>query len=286
MTELALNLDNASEDRSLEELESIIEHGLDTFVEVGQALLEIRDGRKYRDRQFMTFEDYCKERWGMGRNYANKLIASAEVVRVIEPLGTTVPTSQRQARELAPLLGEPTTLAEAWTEAQERATAAARTVTAADVREVVQRRTGPGVYSSGSDLWSTPQALFDELNSEFKFTLDVCATPENAKCDDYFTEADDGLTQSWRGVCWMNPPYGDEIVKWVRKAYEASLLGTVVVCLVPARVDTGWWWDYCIQGQVRFLRGRLKFGGGANSAPFPSAVIVFPAKPEVVWWAR
>lgn len=270
-------------DRSLEELESIIEHGLETFVEVGQALLEIRDGRKYRDRQFLTFEDYCKERWGFARNRAYQFMEAAAVSKILD----TAPTVESQARELAPLLSEPSALREAWSEAQERAAAEDKPVTASLVREVVEQKRGMDVhYSSATDLWSTPQALFDELHREFKFTLDVCATPENAKCGDYFTAVDDGLTQSWRGACWMNPPYGDEIVKWVRKAYESSLLGTVVVCLVPARVDTGWWWDYCIQGQVRFLRGRLKFGGGANSAPFPSAVVVFPASPEVVWWER
>jgi phage N-6-adenine-methyltransferase len=141
-------------------------------------------------------------------------------------------------------------------------------------------------YSSETDMWSTPQALFDELDAEFGFTLDVCATKGNAKCRKFFTEADDGLAQEWRGTCWMNPPYGDAIVGWVRKAYESSLLGTVVVCLVPARVDTGWWWDYCRHGQIRFLRGRLKFGDGANSAPFPSAVVVFPHAPSVIWWER
>lgn len=274
-------------DRSLEELESIIERGLETFVEVGQALLEIRDGRKYRERKFMTFEDYCKERWGFRRETADRYIRSAEVVAVINPIGLVPPSNDAQARELAPLLDDPRILTEAWTEVQERAAAEDKPVTAALVREVVEQKRGMDVhYSSATDLWSTPQALFDELHREFKFTLDVCATPENAKCENYFTEADDGLTQSWQGVCWMNPPYGDEIVKWVRKAYESSLLGTAVVCLVPARVDTGWWWDYCINGQIRFLRGRLKFGGGVNSAPFPSAVVIFPSKAEVVWWSR
>lgn len=141
-------------------------------------------------------------------------------------------------------------------------------------------------YSSQTDQWATPQDLFDELDAEFKFGLDVCASSDNAKCERHFTAEEDGLAQQWQGVCFMNPPYGDAIGKWVAKAYESGLLGAVVVCLVPARVDTGWWWDYCTKGQIRFLRGRLKFGGGQNSAPFPSAVVVFPAKPEVVWWER
>jgi phage N-6-adenine-methyltransferase len=134
----------------------------------------------------------------------------------------------------------------------------------------------PVHFSSRTDLWATPQDFFDRLNVEFGFTLDVCATPENAKCTRYFTRTDDGLTQNWTGVCWMNPPYGREISSWMRKAYTSAQEGATVVCLVPARTDTAWWHDYAAKAdEVRFIRGRLKFGGSENSAPFPSAVIVF-----------
>lgn len=129
--------------------------------------------------------------------------------------------------------------------------------------------------SSATDLWATPQDFFDKLDDEFGFTLDVCASPENAKCDRYFTKADDGLTQEWTGVCWMNPPYGREIGHWMRKALESSATGATVVCLVPARTDTAWWHDCAMRGEVRFIRGRLKFGGHTNSAPFPCAVVIF-----------
>jgi len=88
----------------------------------------------------------------------------------------------------------------------------------------------------------------------------------------------------WDGVCWMNPPYGRTIGKWMRKAYESSLTGSTVVCLVPARTDTAWWHDYAIKGEVRFLRGRLKFGGSANSAPFPNAVVIF--RPMLPDWLK
>jgi phage N-6-adenine-methyltransferase len=117
--------------------------------------------------------------------------------------------------------------------------------------------------------------LFDSLNSWYKFDVDVCAVPENAKCARYFTPSQNGLKQKWLGTCWMNPPYGREIGAWMRKAYESSLTGATVVCLVPARTDTAWWHDYAVKGHVRFLRGRLKFGGHKNSAPFPSAIVVF-----------
>ncbi len=134
-------------------------------------------------------------------------------------------------------------------------------------------------FSSKTDLWETPQSFFDALNEEFGFTLDVCASAENAKCRRFYTSVDDGLAQSWEGVCWMNPPYGRTIGKWMKKAFLSAEQGAVVVCLVPARTDTAWWHDYAAKGEVRFIRGRLKFGCHSNSAPFPSAVIIFRPKP-------
>lgn len=131
-------------------------------------------------------------------------------------------------------------------------------------------------FSSKTDLWGTPQDLFDKLNAIHNFTLDVCATPENAKCARFFTPEDDGLKQDWKdNICWMNPPYGRKIGKWVEKAYESSLQGATVVCLLPSRTDTKWWHEYCMQGKIEFIRGRLKFGESKNSAPFPSAIVIF-----------
>ena len=132
-----------------------------------------------------------------------------------------------------------------------------------------------GLFSSSTDLWSTPQALFDELNNQHHFSLDVCAIPENAKCARYFTPDDNGLTKEWKGVCWMNPPYGRAIKDWVKKAYDSSQVGCKVVCLLPARTDTAWWHDYCMKGSITFIRGRLRFGGSKNGAPFPSAIVIF-----------
>ena len=130
-----------------------------------------------------------------------------------------------------------------------------------------------GLFSSKTPEWETPQDFFDELDREFHFDVDVCATHENKKCARYFPQF--GLEQKWAGTCWMNPPYGREIGKWVKKAYEASQGGATVVCLVPSRTDTKWFHDYCMKGEIRFIRGRLKFGGSKNSAPFPSAVVIF-----------
>lgn len=130
-------------------------------------------------------------------------------------------------------------------------------------------------FSSKTDMWSTPQDFFEKYNKIYDFEIDVCASPDNAKCEKYYTERENGLLQTWSGACWMNPPYGRTINKWMKKAYESSLDGATVVCLVPARTDTAWWHDYAMKGEVEFIRGRLKFGGAKNSAPFPSAIVVF-----------
>ncbi|MFC1839807.1 DNA N-6-adenine-methyltransferase [Thermodesulfobacteriota bacterium] len=131
-------------------------------------------------------------------------------------------------------------------------------------------------FSSMSVEWATPQGLFDELNEEFQFTLDPCATDENAKCKNYFTLEEDGLKQDWSNeTVFMNPPYGRVISLWMKKAYEASLKGATVVCLPPARTDTAWWHNYAMKGEIYLIRGRLKFGDAKNSAPFPSAIVVF-----------
>lgn len=134
-------------------------------------------------------------------------------------------------------------------------------------------------FSSKSVEWSTPQDFYDELNAEFGFETDVCSTHENAKCEHHYTEEEDGLSRKWTGICWMNPPYARGVMaKWIKKAYESSLEGATVVCLIPARTDTAVWHDYCMKGDIRFIRGRLKFGGCEDSAPFPSAVVIFRPK--------
>lgn len=130
-------------------------------------------------------------------------------------------------------------------------------------------------FASESDEWPTPRYLFDALDAEFGFTLDPAATPENAKCRKYFTRLENGLAQDWRGnTVFLNPPYGRDIGLWVRKALLTAASGSVVVCLLPARTDTKWWHDYASRGEVRFLKGRLRFEGGQHCAPFPSAIVV------------
>ncbi len=130
---------------------------------------------------------------------------------------------------------------------------------------------------SKSNDWETPQSLFDRYNDEYCFTLDPCATKSNAKCIKFYTVKEDGLSKSWKGECvFMNPPYGRNIRKWMAKAWKEFVEnGTTIVCLVPSRTDTIWWHEYAMKGKIIFLKGRLKFGGGKASAPFPSAIVIF-----------
>tara|TARA_B100001094_G_C18114105_1_gene762929 strand:+ start:736 stop:1164 length:429 start_codon:yes stop_codon:yes gene_type:complete len=137
-------------------------------------------------------------------------------------------------------------------------------------------------FSSKSNEWTTPQNFYIKLNDEFNFTLDPCCTKESAKCKKYYTIEDDGLSQDWSNeIVFMNPPYGREISKWVKKAYQESLKGAIVVCLIPARTDTRYWWDFIFPyAEVRFIKGRLKFTNNGKSAPapFPSAIVIFGGK--------
>lgn len=133
-----------------------------------------------------------------------------------------------------------------------------------------------------TDVWGTPLWLFEALNKEFGFTLDPCCDGTNAMCKKFYTPHDNGLLRDWSmETVFMNPPYSD-LDSWMRKAYGSALDGATVVCLVPARTDTGWWHDYAMKGEVRLLRGRLRFRdaersiqGHGEQAPFPSAIIVF-----------
>jgi site-specific DNA-methyltransferase (adenine-specific) len=133
-------------------------------------------------------------------------------------------------------------------------------------------------WSSATHEWATPPETFAALDAEFgPFDLDPCATAENAKCPRYFDKKADGLRQRWTGRVWMNPPFGPDLVRWVRKAWESARDGDaeIVVCLLPARVETGYWHDVCSRGEVRYVRGRLRFGGVNGTAPFASAIVVF-----------
>lgn len=127
--------------------------------------------------------------------------------------------------------------------------------------------------TNGISEWGTPPRFFAELDREFGFTLDVCATKDNAKCQKFFTKEQDGLAQEWTGTCWMNPPYGRTIGQWLRKAAESR---ATVVCLVPSRTDNFWWHQWVMMAdEIRFVRGRLRFVGAGDGAKFPSAIVIF-----------
>lgn len=138
-----------------------------------------------------------------------------------------------------------------------------------------------GMFTSTTDLWETPQDFFDRLDAEFGFELDACALPENAKCARHYTPEQDGLSQLWTGTVWCNPPYGRQIGRWVEKAAQSAAEGATVVMLLPARTDTQWFHRYiCGKAEVRFVAGRLKFGGAKWNAPFPCMVCVFHPEHE------
>jgi site-specific DNA-methyltransferase (adenine-specific) len=135
------------------------------------------------------------------------------------------------------------------------------------------------MFSSKTDDWATPTEFFEKLNWRFgPFDLDACASIHNTKCANFFTEAEDGLSKDWEGfTTFVNPPYGRGIDKWIKKAFDESRKDeTRVVMLIPARTDTKYWHQYVMRAdEIYFLKGRLKFGECDNSAPFPSAVVVF-----------
>lgn len=136
------------------------------------------------------------------------------------------------------------------------------------------------MFSSQTDQWATPQYFYDELDREFHFTLDPCADENNHKCDLYFDKQTNGLNQNWGGnQVYCNPPYGREIGKWVEKcSIESQKQNTMCVMLIPARTDTKWFHEYIYKKpnvEIRFIKGRLKFGDSTNSAPFPSMVVIF-----------
>lgn len=133
------------------------------------------------------------------------------------------------------------------------------------------------LFSAKTVEWETPQDFFDKLNEEFHFTLDPCCTDENAKCEKHYTREQDGLSQDWTGeTVYCNPPYGREMPKWIKKCYEHFIMGGTAVMLIPARTDTKAFHEYVYgKAEIRFIRGRLKFGGSKCSAPFPSMLVVY-----------
>lgn len=145
--------------------------------------------------------------------------------------------------------------------------------------------TSTGALTSSKDqTWTTPPRLLDQLHEEFHFTRDLASSPDTyaaAKIGKCWTPADDSLSKSWEGETgFLNPPYGRELAAWIAKAAEevaSAEQDTTIVLLIPARPDTAIWQDVILRQarEIRFIRGRLRFGGGEMPAPFPSAIVVF-----------
>jgi hypothetical protein len=291
---------NDIEKTELAQLEAVIERGLQTFEEVGAALLAIRDQRLYR-AEYGTFEEYCRERWNIHRSRAYQLMDAAQIA---ENLSTSVdkPLTEREIRPLRVLNQEQQR--EAWQRAVE--TAPDGKITAGHVQRVVDEMTPESYeveddypqsidpfppeskpitprlavhFSSDSPEHYTPQVIIDAtVDCLGAIDLDPCSNSHDhptIPAQRHFTIGDDGLAQEWYGRVYMNPPYGRAISAWVEKLDHEHTAHRVIeaIALVPARTDTQWWQvlrDYA----VCFIEGRLKFSGDGNdeSAPFPSAV--------------
>lgn len=295
LTEVETRLSAQEADR-FDDLEICIANGLQTFVEVGNALAEIRDGKLYR-LHHATFEDYCQNRWGLKRAHAYRMIDAASVISNLSPIGD-IPQTESQARPLASLT--PEQQREVWQTAVDTAPNGKMTAAhvEATVKEIMSQT--PGVMSSGgsngvnmqtsngrdvsammssaSDEWYTTQEIIDTVTAVMGgIDLDPASSDtanETVRAEVYFTIEDDGLSKEWWGRVYLNPPYGNEIPKWVDKAigeYENHNILEAVL-LLPSRTDTRWF-RALRQFPRCFMHGRVKFNGHDNSAPFPTMLV-------------
>ena len=275
------------EARRLADCEAVIERGIKTFVDVGNALAEVRDDRLYRGTHG-TFEDYCRDTWGFVQQHATRLIRAAEVIRNIqsEPIGSLFPTTESQARPLTRL--EPAEQVAAWQEAVE--TAPNGKVTAAHVAEVVERRqevAAPHVtHNSGENEWYTPPEYIDaarvvmgDIDTD---PASSAAANETVKARTYYTADDDGLAHSWRGRVWMNPPYSQPLIglfcNALRWAIESGDV-TEAITLTNNATETAWFADLLANAAaVCLIRGRVRFidkNGKPSGAPLQGQVVTY-----------
>lgn len=273
----------------LDECEAVIERGLKTFVDVGRALLEIRDSGLYRDG-YATFEDYCRERWGMMRAHAYRMIDAASVVDNLSPMGDILPTSERQARPLTRLSAEQQ--AEAWTRAVE--TAPEGKITAAHVENVVREMQAPEpaqpvphvAHNSGNNEWYTPAEYIQAARIVMGgIDLDPASSAianQTVQASTYFTAEDDGLRYAWDGRVWMNPPYsGDLIGRFTEKLCTHYAAGDVreAIVLVNNATETTWFQGMMVHASaVCFVRRRIKFidtDGNPSGAPLQGQAILY-----------
>ena len=278
---------NSLETTRLTECEAVIERGLKTFVDVGSALMEIRDSRLYRQTHG-TFEDYCRERWGWGRNYTNKLISSAEVVNNLGTIVPILPATESQARPLT--MFEPEQQREIWQRAVE--TAPEGHITAAHVQQVVDEEVKKNVHvanNSGNNEWYTPSEYVEAARAVMgNIDLDPASSDlanQTIRANVYLTAQDDGLRYSWDGRVWMNPPYASELIgKFTSKIVMHVSSGeiTEAIVLVNNATETGWFQEMLeISQAVCFVRRRIKFidmNGNPSGAPLQGQAILYFGK--------
>jgi phage N-6-adenine-methyltransferase len=258
----------------LADLEGVIERGLTTFIEVGQALTEIRDQRLYRDSH-KTFEGYCQERWGWSRVRAHQVIQGAQVAGMLTVVNTPPPQSERVARELAPLVDAPEAMAEVWNEAL---TEHGPTPTAAEVRSLVESGRPPHrTRGTGQHEWYTP-AKYIELARGVLGQIDLDPASSDlaqatVKATSYFTAADNGLTQEWHGRVWLNPPYSQpEIAQFIEKLVDEYRAGRVsaAILLTNNSTETAWFQSAAYQcAALAFPAERIRFLSPAGEMGAP-----------------
>lgn len=256
--------------RSLAELENIIQVGQMYYVQVGEALREIQEGKLYREAGYKTFEEYCEHQWGFSRQAAYNYIGSAEVAENVYTYTQNQPSvSQAQLmRSLTPK------------EQQQVASSVDfENTSIRDLKEHIANITGcphSVHFSSESEEWYTPNHILRRVVDVLgAIDLDPCSNfSKSVPATRHFTKADDGLSKTWEGRVYMNPPYGDAISSWVQKLITEYGSGNVTeaLALIPARVDTAWFKKFS-ECAVLFVWGRLKFSESENSAPFPSAIV-------------
>ena len=260
--------------------ETQIDNGLKTFIEVGEALLKIKENKLYR-KDFSTFEEYCKQRWDIGIRQSQRLMSASKVVQNLQEHDQSVvlPSSEYQVRALTKL--PPEIQRQVWKDVTEKY----ESVTGKTVNEVIEeyQPTANNLnfekhFSSKSDEWYTPDKIIEPtVKLMGGIDLDPCSnskTNPNIPAKNHFTLEDDGLTKTWKGKVFLNPPYSMGMKKWIEKVHFHFLNGDVTeaIILVPARTDTQWL--AILKEYPRcFVKGKLHFSGAEYPAPFPSIVL-------------
>jgi phage N-6-adenine-methyltransferase len=266
------------------ECERVIERGLNTFVEVGAALLKIRDSRLYKNN-YDTFEDYCRERWGMYRDKADRYIAAAKLVENLTPIGVTLPTNEAQARPLVGL--PPEQQFQVWQQVVD--TAPAGKITAAFVQETVEKVTMPHVsHNSGVNEWYTPPEYIQAARRVMgRIDLDPASSEianEIVEASKIYTAEDNGLTKYWAGKVWMNPPYASDLIAgFIGKYAEHVKNGDISegIVLVNNATETNWFKELVsVSNAIVFPKGRVKFldPDGNPGAPLQGQAVVYFGK--------